>query len=90
MGIPAARAIRAANNGQTMRDRSMGILSMVVAITLIVGGIGSGALLDPRRMTVLLIVVGLTPVLSRFLHRSPSQAPVETESTVLQTKRATI
>ena len=78
------RATRAANNGPTMGDRSMGIISLVVAVTLIIGGIGTGALLDPKLMTVLLIVVGLTPVLSRFQYLATSRLPFETEDAVGQ------
>ena len=85
-----ARATRAANSAPNMSDRSMGIISLVVAITLVIGGIDSGALLDPRRMTVLLIVVGLMPVLSRFQSLAPSRRPVEMEDTGLQVQPATI
>ena len=67
------RATRVANNAPNMNGRSMGIVSMVVSITMVISAIGDGALLDPRRMTVLLVVVGLMPVLSRFQYLAPSR-----------------
>jgi len=84
------RATRAANNAPNMSERSMGIVSMVVAITLVIGGIGSEAFLNPGRMTVLLIVVGLMPVLSKFQYLAPRRIPVESEDIGLQAQPATV
>jgi hypothetical protein len=66
------RATRAANNAPSISDRSMGIVSMIVAMTMVISGIGTAALLDPGHITVLLIVVGLTPVMSRVHSPIPS------------------
>ena len=84
------RATRAANNAPSMSDRSMGIVSMVVAMTMVIGGIGNGALQDPSRMTVLLIVVGLTPVMSRVHSLIPSRPPRDSEGIGLQVQPATV
>jgi hypothetical protein len=84
------RATRAANNAPNMSDRSMGIVAMIVAMTMVIGGIGSGALMDPSRMTVLLIVIGLTPVMSRAHSLIPSRPPRDTEGIGLQAQPATV
>lgn len=84
------RSTRAANNAPNMSGRSMGIVSMVVSITMVIGAIGDGALLDPSRMTVLLVVVGLMPVLSRFQNLARSRVHVEIDNSVLQVQPATI
>ncbi|MCH7970054.1 MAG: hypothetical protein IH960_03290 [Chloroflexi bacterium] len=57
------RAARAATRAESARERNAGMLALVVGITLIIGAIGAGSFFDPTRMTVLLILVGLTPAL---------------------------
>jgi len=74
------RATRAANNAPSISDRSM---------TMVINGIGTAALLDPGHMTVLLIVVGLTPVMSR-VHSLISSRPRNTEGIGLQAQPATV
>ena len=74
------RATRAANNAPSISDRSM---------TMVINGIGTAALLDPGHMTVLLIVVGLTPVMSRVHSPIPS-CPRNTEGIGLQAQPATV
>jgi hypothetical protein len=64
------RSMRSANNGRTMNDRYLGMTAMVVATSLMIGGVGIGAILDPTRMTILLIVFGLTPAMSPFYKHS--------------------
>lgn len=60
------RATRAVTRATSANERSVGMLALVVGITLIVGAIGTGSFFDPTRMTVLLVLVGLTPALSPY------------------------
>jgi len=53
-----------------MNDRYLRKPAMVFATSLIIGGIGIGAILDPIRMTILLVVFGLSPMLKPFYKHS--------------------
>jgi hypothetical protein len=68
------RSARTANNAVGTGDRSIGLVTMIAAMTLIITGVGISALLQPTLMTILLVVVGVTPVLSSA--KSPVRAPV--------------
>lgn len=74
------RAVRSAGNATRPGDRSIGMMTMVIVMTLIIGGIGTRALLDPSLTTVLLVLVGLLPVLSRFRNPVPVRVPIETQT----------
>ena len=67
-----------------------GVSATTSAASLVIGGIGSEAFLNPGRMTVLLIVVGLMPVLSKFQYLAPRRIPVESEDIGLQAQPATV
>ena len=58
------RGIRASSRAVSEPDRLLGIVASVAVLSTVVAAIGTHSFLDPSRMTLVLIAVGLTPVLS--------------------------
>ena len=44
-------------------DRMLGVVAVIAVLSTVVAAIGTHSILDPSRMTLVLIAVGLTPAL---------------------------
>jgi hypothetical protein len=63
------RSVRATNHSRLPSDRYLGIIALVAVVSSIVSATGTSSLLDPSRMTLVLIAVGVTPALGVFVPR---------------------
>ncbi|MCZ6539926.1 MAG: hypothetical protein O6922_08905, partial [Chloroflexi bacterium] len=71
------RAARAATRATSTNARSGGFLALAVVLTLIIGAMGGNAFFDPTRMTVLLVLAGLTPALRPVAASVPVRLAVD-------------
>ena len=57
------RSVRASSQAIMKSDRMLGVVAVIAVLSTVVAAIGTHSILDPSRMTLVLIAVGLTPAL---------------------------
>jgi hypothetical protein len=66
------RSVRASSRAISESDRLLGIVAVVAVLSVVIAAIGTHSILDPSRMTLVLIAVGLTPALGSLASRRSS------------------